>query len=84
MSCLQACNNDIDKASKLYNYIAEGMDLPDMTPRPPSTFEQIRQGAEEVLQWANAHQNEFVNAFTIIQNLRGKAGAVSEQLPNMP
>lgn len=85
MSCLQACNNDIDKASKLYEYIAEGMDLPDVTPAVPSTFEQIRQGAEEVLGWANAHQQDFLNAVSLIKGISGKTGASSAQtLPNLP
>ena len=85
MSCLQACNNDIDKAKKLYDYIADGMDLPDFTPREPSTFEQIRQGAEDVFGWANSHQNDLLNAWNLIKGLRGSsAGGSATDLPEIP
>lgn len=44
MSCLAACGNDVDKAEKLYRFIAEDLsNLPDIDPAKASVVEQIKQ-----------------------------------------
>ena len=73
MSCLVACNNNIEEAERLYNFMADGLDaLPDFDPVKPSTFEQIRGGANELFGWIGAHKDDIMQGVQFFQALRGR------------
>lgn len=90
LSCLQTANGDIEKAKELYEYIAADMELPDVTPVPPSTFQQIKTGAEDVMGWIQEHQNDIVNIYQTVQAFRGKtvvtasSAATASEAANIP
>lgn len=86
MSCLAACNNDVKEASALYDFIAEGMDLPDVDPVRPTTLSQIRQGAEDVYGWIASHKDELVEAWQFIRTLKPAApvSGVPSGVPPIP
>ena len=45
MSCIRACNNDVAKASELYDFLIKDIEsLPDFDVKPPSTFRECFSG----------------------------------------
>lgn len=78
MSCLSACNNDVEAAQKLYAYIASDLkELPDTEPLRPTILQQ----ADSVLGWLGQHRDEFAQGLSMIQNLRAN---MSPATPSMP
>lgn len=71
-SCIRACNNDVDKAEKLYDFFIKDIkDIPDFDVKPPSTFEQIKTMAGDVFGWVEQNQGKLIDAYNIFQSLRG-------------
>lgn len=59
--CLLSANGDIDKASKLYDFMIKDMeDLPLFDVPPPSTMQQIKSGVSETMGWLNQNQDKIM------------------------
>ena len=69
LSCLDVCENDIKAADELYNYIAQGLDLPDNDPPTPSRLEQIKRGADDIISWLGGHKDDFMLGYVLIKGL---------------
>lgn len=70
-SCIRACDNDIDKAMKLYEFFAKDMkDLPDFDIPKPTAFEQVKSVAGEIFGWLDQNQDKLANAYNFIQSVR--------------
>lgn len=83
MSCLTACNNDIDQAERLYNFIAGDMaNLPDFDPVKPSIINQITDGANNLFGWLDANGEKLMKGYQFIQAMRG--GAMPPAVPAAP
>lgn len=77
MQCLMMSNGDIDKAERLYDYMAKDMDdLPLFDTPQPTTMQQVKTGAVETIQWLNENQNQIMNWVAIIKQLFGGNGSV--------
>ena len=51
MSCLYTCNGDVDKAEKLYDFLAKDIeDMPTFDVQQPTTMQQIKDGAVQTYQ----------------------------------
>lgn len=73
--CLLLSNGDIDKAERLYDFMAKDMpDLPMYDPVQPTTMQQVKQTAVETFGWINENQETIMNWVGIIRNLFGKGG----------
>lgn len=84
LSCLDACGNDIKEADELYNYIAQGLDLPDMDPPSPSRLEQIKQGADDIIGWIGSHKDDIIQGYTLIKGMMpSPAPADVPPIPNL-
>lgn len=86
-SCIRACNNDVEKAEKLYDFFIKDIkDIPDFDIQPPSTLEQIKSMAGEVFGWFDQNQDKLIGAYNFIQNIRGGQGIPSGAVPldNVP
>ena len=71
-SCLRACNNDIDKAERLYEFYAKDIaDLPDFDIMPPNTFQQAKDMISNTLSWIDNNQDKIVGYYNIFQHMRG-------------
>ncbi|MBQ7899375.1 MAG: hypothetical protein IJ307_05930 [Bacteroidales bacterium] len=71
-SCIRACNNDVEKAEKLYDFFIKDIkELPDFDVQPPSAFEQIKTVAGDVFGWIEQNQDKLVGAYNIFQSVRG-------------
>ena len=74
MSCLAACGNDVDKAEKLYRFIAEDLsNLPDIDPAKASVVEQIKTGANDLFGWIGEHKGDIIEGWNFLQMTRGGA-----------
>ena len=77
MQCLMMSNGDIDKAERLYDYMAKDMDdLPLFDTPVPTTLQQVKSGAIETFQWLNENQNQIMNWVGIIKQMFGGAGGM--------
>lgn len=70
-SCMRACDNDIDKATKLYEFFASDIEnLPDFDMPKPTTYEQVKGIAGEIFGWVDQNQDKIVGAYNFIQSIR--------------
>lgn len=85
VSCIQACRGDVGEAERLYKFLAEGLeDLPDLTPTPPTAFEQIRQGAAQLFTFLRDNRDDITQAVAYVQTLRGHAPQTTEAAADLP
>lgn len=71
MSCLAACNNNVEEAQKLYDFIASDINLPDTEVVPPSAIDRFKSGAEGLFGWISEHKESLIEGYNMIQMLRG-------------
>lgn len=71
-SCIRACNNDVEKAERLYDYFIKDIkDIPDFDVKPPSAMEQIRSITGDVFGWVEKNQDKLIDAYNLFQSIRG-------------
>ena len=90
-SCIRACNNDVDKAERLYDFFIKDIkDIPDFDIQPPSAFEQIKTIARDVFGWVEQNQGKLLDAYNMFQSIRGgqpfnvPSGGPVEGVPPIP
>lgn len=72
LSCLAACDNNVDQAEKLYRFIAGDMEhLPEFDVPRPTALEQIKSGANDLFGWIGAHREDLIEGWNLFQALRG-------------
>lgn len=71
MSCLAACNNNVEEAQKLYDFIASDINLPDTDIVPPTAMERFKSGAESLFGWIGEHKDSLIEGYNMIQMIRG-------------
>ena len=94
MQCLAATKGDVDAAEKMYDFLAKDMQgLPDLTPTPPSTMEQVRNIAGNMFGWIKENKDDIIGAYNFFQSVRSGApietaaqvaGEVSEAVSAVP
>jgi hypothetical protein len=86
MSCLVACNNDIDKAEKLYKFLSDGVEtLPDFDVPQPTIIQQVQDGAGKVFGWVKENREDIMQAWGFIQSMRnGKVAETVAEIPPIP
>lgn len=71
-SCMRACGNDVDKATKLYDFFVKDMaTLPDFDITPPSTLAQIKDFIGNAFNWVDQNQEKLVGYYQLFQQMRG-------------
>lgn len=74
MQCLLVSNGDIDKAERLYDFMAKDMpDLPMFDPVQPTTLQQVKQTAAETFGWINENQDTIMNWVEMIRGMFSKS-----------
>lgn len=83
-SCLHACDNDIDKAMKLYDFFVKDLpNLPDFDVTPPSVMQQAKEMATNAFSWLDQNQERLVGYWQMIQQMRGVAPSATP-IANVP
>lgn len=78
LSCLAACGHDVDRAERLYNYLAADLsELPDVDPVQPSAVARVISGADTVAGWISAHQGDIMQVVTTLRGLRSATGTAA-------
>lgn len=71
-SCLRACNNDVDKAAKLYDFFVKDLEtIPDFDPVPPTFMQQAKSTIGDLFGWVDQNQDKLMGAFQMIKQMRG-------------
>lgn len=70
MQCIAISRGNIDEAMKLYDFLASDLNIPDVTPPPPSVMQQVKDTAGSIFGFIKENQDDFVKAFSFIQSLR--------------
>ena len=82
ISCLQACGNDVEKAEKVYSFLAGDMQsLPDFDTTPPTFMQQASDTVGNIFGWVKENQDDLARAFEFI---RGMAGGQQSAPPVPP
>lgn len=78
MSCLYTCNGDVDKAEKLYDFLAKDIeDMPTFDVQQPTTMQQIKDGAVQTFAWLNDNQETIMNWVGMIKQMFNKGGGAT-------
>lgn len=84
ITCLQTCGGDIDKADKLYTFFTKDLDdLPTFDAVPPTTMQQIKDGAVQTFKWVNENQETIMNWVGIVRDIFSK-NKTNNIIPNNP
>ena len=84
-SCLRACDNDIDKAMRLYDFFVKDMpNLPDFDVAPPSAMQQAKEMGVNAFSWLAENQDRIVGFWQLFQQLRGGITPVATPRSNVP
>ena len=71
LSCIKACENDLAKATELYEFLAKDMEnLPDFDVQPPSTFQQIKGIANDLFGWVDQNQDKLIGAYNFFRSMK--------------
>lgn len=72
-TALMACGNDIKKATEIYDFFAKDMpNLPDTDPVLPSTFDQMKDTAVNILRWSEQNQDKIIGGINLVLQMMGK------------
>lgn len=75
MQCLLVSNGDIDKAERLYDFMAKDMpDLPMFDPVQPTTMQQVKETASSTFAWIKENKNDILDWVGFFQGMFGKGG----------
>lgn len=73
--CLIVSKGDLEMATKMYDYFAKDIDdLPTYDIIPPSTMQQVKDGAIQTFSWLNNNQDQVMNWIGIIKQMFGNGG----------
>lgn len=75
MQCMAIARGNVEEAEKLYNFLAGDMNIPDVTPAPPTLMQQIKETAGSLFGFVKENQGDFVQAYNFIQAIRSGAPA---------
>ena len=85
--CLMASNGDIDKASRLYDFLIKDMeDLPLFDAPQPTKMQQIKSDVSDAMQWITQNQEQIFIWADLFGGLFNKArnkGKASEVVDNV-
>ena len=85
MQCLLVSNGDIDKAERLYDFMAKDMpDLPMFDPVQPTTLQQVKQTAADTFGWINENQDTIMNWVGMIRGMFSKGAPPAGTPPQAP
>lgn len=70
VSCLRACNNDLDKAKKLYEYLASDTELPDVDVPVPTFMDSAKKNLSDLYSWVKNNGGDIYETYKFIKTLK--------------
>lgn len=85
MQALLVSNGDVEKAERLYDFLAKDMDdLPTFDIVPPTTMQNVKETAISIFGWVKENQNDIINGIELIKGLRNGGGLPPTTAPVNP
>lgn len=89
MQCIAIARGNVEEAERLYKFLAGDINIPDVTPRPPTLMQQIKETAGGIFGFVKENQGDFIQAYNYIQAIRNGApiavpDAAAPVAPNLP
>lgn len=75
MQCMAIARGNVEEAEKLYKFLAGDMNIPDITPPPPTLMQQIKDTAGGLFGFVKENQGDIVQAYNFIQAVKSGAPA---------
>jgi hypothetical protein len=72
MTCLAVAEGDFEKATKMYEFFAADMDLPDTDPVPPTKMQAIKSSVEEVSGLIKNNKDDIMDLVGFVLGIVGK------------
>jgi hypothetical protein len=72
--CMWFAEGDVKKAKDMYDFYADGIDLPDVEPTQPTTFQNVKNTASDVLVFVRDNKDDILTAVGFVKSLLGKGG----------
>lgn len=73
--CLVMAEGDVDKAERLYDFMIKDMeDLPTFDVMPPSTLQQVKDGAANTMTWLKENKDDIMDWVGFIRGFFSKGG----------
>lgn len=74
--CLFIAEGDVDKASRLYDFMIKDMDdLPLFDPIAPTTMQQVKETASSTFQWVKENKDDIMDWVGFFRGMIGKGGS---------
>ncbi len=80
MQCLAIANGNVDEAMKLYAFVADDLNIPDIATPPPTTMQQVKAIAGNVFGWVKENKDDIVGIYDFIKSMR--AGNIATKVVN--
>ena len=85
MTCLAIADGDLEKATKMYEFFAADMELPDTDPVPPTKMQAIKASVEEVSGLIKDNKDDLMDLVGFVMGIVGKkAPATAGGAANIP
>lgn len=90
MTCLHACKGNVARAAEMYAFLADGIsELPDYTPQPPTTMQQLTHHVSRAMSWLRSNKSELADMYALFQQLKqdnaqGSVQSLTQELPPIP
>lgn len=82
--CIWYCQGDVKKATELYDFYAQGVDLPDNDPVQPTKMQVVKESVTDVLSFVKDNQDDIGNLIGLAKTLFGKGTATSAVADALP
>ena len=73
--CMWFSQGDVKKATEMYDFYANGIDLPDTDPIPPTKMQSIKSSAEDIMGFVHDNQDDITTFIAFLKSIFGKGGA---------
>lgn len=82
IQCLTSCQGDVEKASKLYDFLIKDMeDLPTLDVPQPTTMQQVKESVGQGFNWLKENQNDIIQGVQWIRSMFGKGDGMMPPPP---
>lgn len=76
--CLFVSEGNIEKAERLYEFMIKDMDdLPIFDPIPPTTMQQVKDGAASTFAWIKENKDDIIEWVGFFQGMFSKGGGAA-------
>lgn len=84
MSCIAIADGDLEKATKVYEFFVQDMELPDVDPVPPTKMQAIKNSVNEIGGLIKDNKDDIIDFANFVMGLVGKRPTAPTGGGNIP